>query len=74
MDSTVKEGKFQGEEKGQAKTFPGEVGEARAVEWTLQLSRRICRVLVLFQVWPNLKWERRLGDEGPAHEMTGRNE
>ena len=31
-------------------------------------------ILVLLQVWPNLKWERRLGDEEPAHKMTGRNE
>ena len=31
-------------------------------------------ILVSLQVWPNLKWERRLGDEEPAHKMTGRNE
>ena len=28
-----------------------------------KLSRKICRVLVSLQVWPNLKQERRLGDE-----------
>ena len=28
----------------------------------------ICRVLVSLLVWPNLRWERRLGDEEPAHE------
>ena len=33
------------------------------------LPRKICRVLVLLQVWPNLKWERRLGDEEPTHKM-----
>ena len=26
------------------------------------------------QVWSNLKWKRRLGDEEPAHKMIGRNE
>ena len=31
-------------------------------------------VLVSLQVWPNLKWERRLGDEEPAHKMAERNE
>ena len=36
-------------------------------------SRKICRVLVSLQVWPNLKWERRLGDEEPADKMTERN-
>ena len=25
-------------------------------------------------VWPDLKWEKRLGDENPAHRMTERNE
>ena len=25
-------------------------------------------------VWPNLKWERRLGVKEPPHEMTERNE
>ena len=36
--------------------------------------RKICRVLVSLQVFPALKWEKRLGDKGPAHKMTGRNE
>ena len=31
-------------------------------------------VLISLQVWPNLKPEKRLGDEGPTHKMTGRNE
>ena len=39
-----------------------------------KLSKTICRILVSFQVWPNLKWESRLGDEEPAHKMTERNE
>ena len=31
------------------------------------------RVLVLLQVWPNLKWERRLGEKEHAHKMKERN-
>ena len=31
-------------------------------------------VLVSLYVWPNVKWERRLGDEGLAHKMTEQNE
>ena len=43
--------------------------KARAGEWTQKLSRTICRVLVSLQVWPNLKWERRLGDKEPDYKM-----
>ena len=43
-------------------------------EWKQKLSRTICRVLVSLQVWPNLKWERRLGEEESTHKMTERNE
>ena len=32
-------------------------------------SPRQSAVLVSLQVWPNLKQERRLGDEGPAHKI-----
>ena len=39
----------------------------RKGEWTQKLSRTICRVLVSLLVWPNLRWERKLGDEEPAH-------
>ena len=31
-------------------------------------------VLVLLQVLPNLKWEKTLGEERPAHKMTKQNE
>ena len=64
----MKEGMFRGGEGGKARRASlGEVEEAK-------LSRTICRVLVSLQVWPNLKWERRLGDEEPAHKMTEQNE
>ena len=33
------------------------------------LFKKICKVLVSLQGWPNLKWERRSGDEKPAHKM-----
>ena len=36
--------------------------------------KRIWRVLVSLQVWPNLKWEWRLENEGTAHKMTRPNE
>ena len=39
-----------------------------------KLSRTICRVLVSLQVWPNMKWEKWLGDKEPAYKMTVRNE
>ena len=32
---------------------------------------RSARVLVSLQVWPILKWEKRLGDEEPAHKKKG---
>ena len=51
MDSTVKEGKFQGGEGGEAKR--ASLGEVEG-----NVSRGISRVLVSLQVWPNLKWER----------------
>ena len=57
------------------KSFPkGSRRKHELCEWTQKLSRTICRVLVSLQVWPNLKWKRRLGDEEPAHKMTERNE
>ena len=67
MDSTVNEGRFQGGKRGQARRASLEQVEARAGEWTQKLSRTIWKVLVLLLVWSNLKWERRLGDEEPAH-------
>ena len=56
--------------KGRArkKSLPRTSKRKHEGEWTQKLSRTICTVLVSLQVWPNLKWERRLGDEGPAHE------
>ena len=60
---------------GQARSATlGEVEETRAGAWTQKLSRTICRVLVSLLVWQNLKLERRLGDEGPAHKMKEQNE
>ena len=38
-----------------------------------KLFKKIYRVSVSLQVWPNLKWKR-LGNEGPAYKMTERNE
>ena len=74
MDSTVKEGRFQGVEGGHPRRpFLGEVKGSRT-GWTQELSRRICRVLVSLQVRPNLKWKRRLEDEVPTHKMTKQNE
>ena len=71
VNSTVKEGRFQGGEGGQAKRASlGEVQGNMIVEWTQKLSRTICRVLVSLQVCLNLKWEARLGDEEPAHKMN----
>ena len=48
--------------------------KACAGEWTQKLSRRIRKVLVLLQICLYLIWERNLGDERPAHKMTGQNE
>ena len=47
----------------------GVVKKSMWSEWTQKLFRTICRVLVSLLVWPNLRWERRLGDEEPAHTM-----
>ena len=38
------------------------------------LSRKILRVLVFLEVWPNLKRKMRLEDKGPDHKMIERNE
>ena len=72
MDFTVTEGRFQQGEGGQASL--GEVEGSMSGLVDAKLSRRIYRVLVSLHVWPNLKWERRLGDEKPAHEMTEQTE
>ena len=66
-DSTMKEGRFQ---EGQARKASRGEAEARAGEWTQKISRTICRVLVSLLVWPKLRWEKRLGDQVPAHKMT----
>ena len=67
---------FQGRKGGQVRrVFLVEIGESiNEYEWMQKLSMKICRVLVSLQVWPNLKWERRLGDEKPGHKMKKRNE
>ena len=70
VDSTVKDARFQGGEEGKARR--GSLGEAEGSmsgRVDANLSRMICRVLVSLQVWSNLKWKRRLGDEKPTHKM-----
>ena len=57
----LKEGEFQGEKKKQAKiAFIGEVEGSLNGEWTQKFYRSIGRVLVSLQVWPSLKWKRKL--------------
>ena len=71
MDSAVNKGRFHEGKGGQARRASlGEVEGSMRGEWTQKLSRTIYRVLVSLQVWPNLKQERRLGDEEPAYKMT----
>ena len=56
VDSTVKEGRFQGGQGSQARRASlEEVEGSMSDEWTQKLSRTICRVLVSLLVWPNLK-------------------
>ena len=75
VDSTAKEGRFQEGKGGQARiAFLGEAEGSRATELTQKLSRTICRVLVSLQVWPNLKWDRRLGEKELAPKTKERNE
>ena len=69
VDSTVNEGRFQGGEKRASKESLPRRSRMKH-EWTQKLSRTFCRILVSLHVWPNLKWERRLGNEGPADKMT----
>ena len=45
----------------------------RKHEWMQKFSRSVWRVPVSFQVPPNLKWGRRLGDKRPAHKVTRQN-
>ena len=62
--------RFQGGKGGQARRVSLEkVEKSMSSEWTQKLSRTICRVLTSLLVWPNLRWERRLGDEEPAHKI-----
>ena len=73
--STVKECRLQGEGGQARRAFLGEEkGSIRGCEWTQKLYRIICRVLVSLQVWPNLKREKRWGDEEPAHNIKERND
>ena len=66
------EGKQILRRKGRARKKSLPKGSKRRYErMTQRLSRTICRVMVSLQVWPNLKPERRLGDEEPAHERKG---
>ena len=66
--------RFQGGRRGHAKRTSLKVGESVSGRWKQKLSMRIWRALVSLQLWPNLKWERRLGDERPAYKMSERNE
>ena len=62
-------GGFQERNGGQARRASlGEV-EVLGGEKMQKLSRTIYKVLVSLHVWSNLKWERRLKDERPAHKM-----
>ena len=69
VDYTVKEDRFKGGKGGQPRRaslgYVIENMSGRVDAKALQL----CRVLVSLLVWPDLKWERRLGDEEPAHKM-----
>ena len=73
MDSTVKEDGFQGGEGRHAKKPPYKKRRHER-ESGRKSSLRGPGVLVSLQVWPNLKRERRLRDQKPAHTMTGLNE
>ena len=77
LDSTVKEGRFQGGQGGQAtKASSEEVEGSMSMsmsEWTQKLFRTICIVLASLLVWPNLRWEKRLQDEEPAHKIKNLN-
>ena len=69
VDSTMNEGRFQGEGGKARRASLEQIEGSMSGELTQKVSRRICIVLVSLQVWPNMKWDKRLGDEKPAHKM-----
>ena len=71
--STVKEGGFQGEGRQAKRSSPPRRSRRKYKRATGRKSS-IWRVLVSLQVWPNLKWNRKLGDEGLVYKKTGRSD
>ena len=73
VESTVKEGRFQGGEGGQARR--DSLGKVEgSMSGRKRCLGRSAESSFYSQVWPILKWKKRLGDEKPAHKMTERNE
>ena len=64
----MKEGRFKGGKRGLARrTSLGEIEESMSGWVDAKALQEDLQSLVSLQVWPNLKWERRLGDEELAH-------
>ena len=72
MDSTVKEGMPAPRRRGRASKkslFRRSRRKHELVSGRKSSPGRSAESWVSFQVWPNLKWERGLGDKVPDHKM-----